>query len=124
MSEARPTSTVTVTCWGCNASETHPMRSRLEYFAEVEDLFSRGWMRRAFTQSSWDRGPWFCSEECAYESFNAKRAEEYEKNKELDRERREFEKYCRDTAIPRTYFAVFGLLVAGLSAYLLRGFIQ
>lgn len=107
MSEA----TVTVTCWGCNKSETHPMKHGEEDEEQQAEFASRGWMRRAFGPSSWDLGPWFCSSECAHESFNAKRAEEWWEQKE-ERERQvEFQKYCRETTIPKLHlFFIFGVV--------------
>jgi len=74
--------------------ETHPWKgSGPVYDAIIADMETRGWRRRAFGPPSWDKGPWFCSYDCAHESYNAKMAEEYWQQKE-------FEKYCKSTVLP------------------------
>lgn len=95
-------STITVTCWGCHKSETHPLLHGEEFEKQRQDMEDRGWRRRAFGPSSWDKGPWFCSGECAHESYNAKRAEAYWQNKDEEDRQKEFEKYCKEEADART----------------------
>jgi hypothetical protein len=105
-------STITITCWGCHKSETHPMLHGEEGEKQMEELADRGWMRRSFGPSSWDKGPWFCSQECAHESYNAKQAEAYWENKDEEDRQREFARYCRETQLPKIYFAIFGVFIA------------
>jgi hypothetical protein len=101
--------TVTVECWGCRKSETHPMVHGEEFEKQREaDMAERGWRRRAFGPPSWDKGPWFCSEDCAYNSYNARQAEEYWKEQEDALAQKEFENYCREEADFK--FAIMGLL--------------
>ena len=102
-------STSIVTCWGCRKSETHPILHGEEYEALMADMAARGWRRRAFWPANWDKGPWFCSEDCATNSYNAKEAEEYWRQKE-------FEEYCQKTEVP-----VFFWLAAGLLAFMMSG---
>lgn len=113
-------STVTVTCWGCRKSETHPLVHGEEFDKQRQDMEDRGWRRRAFGPPSWDKGPWFCSGECAHESYNAVQAEEYWKNKDEEDRQREFQKYCRETKVPNYYVIVYAILLgAALSTFLL-----
>lgn len=86
-------STVTVTCWGCHKSETHPMCRGEEEKEQRQEWAERGWRRKTFWPSDhptmgWDKGPWFCSDDCANNSYNAKQAEEYWRHEE-------FVDYCR-----------------------------
>jgi hypothetical protein len=104
--------TCTVQCWGCNKSETHPIVHGDEYDKQMADLAARGWRRRAFWSPNWDKGPWFCSEDCAYNSYNAKRAEEYW-------EKKEFEKYCNEAVIPPYFWAPLMFVGVLLAAMLL-----
>jgi hypothetical protein len=108
-------STVGITCWGCHKSETHPMLHGDEEKKQRQEWASRGWRRKAFWPSDhptigWDKGPWFCSEDCANNSYNARQAEEEWRQKE-------FEDYCRNTNVP-----VFFWLALGLAFYLISGF--
>lgn len=113
-------SSFTVQCWGCGYSETHPWNGPgKEYDASMEDLKARGWRRRAFWPDNWDKGPWFCSEDCAYNSYNAKRAEEYWNEKT-------FQEYCQKTAIPFVFlgpllFAVIAIATMALGDCLHAG---
>ena len=108
--------TCTVQCWGCNKSETHPIVHGDEYDKQMADLAARGWRRRAFWSPNWDKGPWFCSEECATESHNAKQAQAYWE----EQGQKEFEKYCRETKISRElwmfgffFFVLFSAFALG-----------
>lgn len=78
--------TSTYTCWGCNRAETVPSLRGDEHEIQQAEMAVRGWQRRAFWPNNWDKGPWFCSSECAHESFNAKQVEEWWANK-AERER-------------------------------------
>jgi len=98
-------STVTVTCWGCNKSETHPMVRGEESEAQLQEWASRGWRRRAFWSPNWDKGPWFCSEECATNSYNAKEAAKYWE----EHAQKEFEAYCKSAEANRMLLK-FGVL--------------
>ena len=103
-------STVTVECWGCRKSETHPIVHGEEYEKQQQEMADRGWRRRAFGVSEWDKGPWFCSEDCAHHSYNARQAESYWKQQEELKAQKEFEKYCKDNDT-----AEYGLL--GIMAF-------
>lgn len=93
--------TATTTCWGCRKSETHPIVHGEEFKKQREEMASRGWRRRQFWPSPhWDKGPWFCSEDCATESYNAKQAEEYWAKEDQKRRDEEFQKYCQETPLP------------------------
>src|SRR5512135_420330 len=82
-------SSFSIQCWGCNCSETHPWTGPgPEYDAIMEDMKSRGWQRREFGPNA---APWFCGKDCAYNSYNAKRAEEWWAQKE-------FQEYCQKSA--------------------------
>ena len=113
-------STVTVTCWGCRKSETHPMVHGEEFEKQRLDMEERGWFRRPFGPSSWDKGPWFCSQECGYESYNAKQAEEYWINKDEEDRQREFQKYCRETNPPWIMLFVIIMIVITQSIFWTR----
>ncbi len=116
-------STITVTCWGCNRAETHPMKLYAEYAIQLEEMASRGWVRRAFgPKSDWDKGPWFCSLECAHESYNAKRAEAWWVAQADEVRHKEFQSYCQETDIPKVYFALFGIFIAIILSLYFRGF--
>ncbi len=117
-------STFGIRCWGCHLSETHPWNGPgPEYDAAIKDMESRGWCQRTFAPGV---TVWFCGQLCAYESYNAKRAEEIwdQKAREefLRKEEEEFKKYCEETQIPKVYFAVFGLIVAIIAGLMWRGF--
>lgn len=101
--------TFTVRCWGCDNSETHSWNGPgPEHDAMVEEMKSRGWMRKALYKSDWDQGPWFCSDECAYYSYNAVQAEQYWRDEE-------FKEYCQQTKIP--FYMWLPLIFAGLLAF-------
>lgn len=92
--------TATVQCWGCRKSETHPIVHGEEFERQREEMESRGWRRRSFGPPSWDKGPWFCSHECATESYNAKQAEAYWEEEDQKVRDEEFQKYCKETPMP------------------------
>lgn len=101
--------TFTVRCWGCDNSETHSWNGPgPEHDTMVEEMKSRGWMRRSIYKSDWDQGPWFCSDECAYYSYNAVQAEQYWRDEE-------FKEYCQQTKIP--LYMWLPLIFAGLLAF-------
>lgn len=116
-------SSFTVECWGCRKSETHSPVVGPEADAALADMQDRGWRRRAFWPDNWDKGPWFCSGECAHESYNAKRAEEWWANKDEEDRQREFQKYCRETVIPKIYYVLFGLMIVNLLVFLIRSYL-
>lgn len=100
-------------CWCCQKMETHPILHGEEYVKQQEDMASRGWRRRSFGPPSWDKGPWFCSEECATESYNAKQAEDYFSEGEEAQNKRdeEFHKYCRETKITPFMWIIIAMIV-------------
>jgi hypothetical protein len=113
-------STVTVTCWGCDKSETHPMKHGAEDQAQKEEWASRGWRRKAFWSPNWDKGPWFCSDDCANHSYNAVQANEYWQQEA----QKEFEAYCKETEAKRgvylfmiTIFAAISIVMLGECIY-------
>jgi hypothetical protein len=84
--------------------------------AQKEEWASRGWRRKAFWAPSWDKGPWFCSEECATNSHNAKQAQAYWEAEG----QKEFETYCKCAAHGRGV-RLFTTLVFALFATVLLG---
>lgn len=93
--------TATVQCWGCRKSETHPIVHGEEFEKQREDMAFRGWRRRQFwPEPHWDKGPWFCSKECATDSYNAKQAEEYWAEEDQKKRDEEFRQYCKTTTFP------------------------
>lgn len=103
----------TVQCWGCKKSETHSPIVGPEADAAIADMEARGWRRRAFWPDSWDKGPWFCGEDCATNSYNAKQAEEYWRQKE-------FEEYCQKTKVPVFFWLAVGLVGFMASSFLIE----
>ena len=65
-----------IQCWGCNQSVEMPYSSFEDYQNKVEVLKAQGWRRRMFGNNI-NATPWFCSEDCAMNSYNAKQAEEW-----------------------------------------------
>lgn len=78
----------TIQCWGCNKCITRPYTNHEDLEKQTELLKVAGWRRREFGPNA---SPWFCSEDCAYNSYNAKRAEEWWAQKE-------FHEYCQKSA--------------------------
>lgn len=106
-------STVGVICAGCSLEKVYPWHGvGSEDDAIIREMESRGWRRRSF---GFNASHWFCSGQCAYDSFAAKQAEDWSANKdEMDRQR-EFHKYCRKTVIPAAYFIFLFILIIALS---------
>jgi len=103
-------------CWGCRKSEQHPLTHGTEYKAQQEEWASRGWRRKAFWSPNWDKGPWFCSDDCANHSYNAVQANEYW----TQHAQKEFEAYCKKAATKRGIL-MFSILVFALFSTLLLG---
>lgn len=80
--DSKPTAWFMMQCWGCNKCETHPYTDHEDAQRTTEECKKRGWRRRTFGNCE-AASPWFCSEDCAYNSYNAKRAEEYWANKKF-----------------------------------------
>lgn len=108
--------TSTVQCWGCHKSETHPIVHGKEYEKQMSDLAARGWRRKAFWSPNWDKGPWFCSDDCANNSFNARRAQKYWE----EHAQKEFEAYCKSKEHNRMLLK-FGAIILGLFLAILTG---
>lgn len=72
---SRVKSSFIIKCFACGKSECHGYGDETEVDFHKEDMMARGWFRRAFVLSSWDKGPWFCSKDCGYYSPIALRAE-------------------------------------------------
>jgi len=89
--------TFTIECWGCRRSVSRPYTDYDDSQQKLEELKAEGWCRRAFgpkgAPQNWDEGPWFCSKECAYSSYNAVQAEEYWRDED-------FKDYCQEANIP------------------------
>jgi hypothetical protein len=71
-----PTAKFSIQCWGCNQSVEMPYSSFEDMQNKTEVLKAQGWRRRMFGGNV-NASPWFCSEDCATNSYNAKRAEEW-----------------------------------------------
>lgn len=69
-----PTAHFTIQCWGCNKAVTHPYSNHDDIQRQIELLKVAGWKRREFGPGA---SPWFCGDDCANNSYNAKRAEEW-----------------------------------------------
>ena len=76
MEEKRPTAWFTIQCWGCNKSEIRPYSDYEDSQEKIEELKAEGWRRRIFGGNP-NASPWFCSEDCAMNSYNAKQCEEW-----------------------------------------------
>lgn len=103
-------STFSVRCAGCNFEETHPWTglTSTQYSEIMAEMAERGWHRRTFGPGA---SPWFCSTECAHESYWSKQCEEWwEKKAEEDRQK-EFEDYCNDKSHT-------GTILLGIMAFL------
>lgn len=64
----------TIQCWGCGKCVTRGYHDHEESQAQTELLKKDGWMRRRFGPGA---DPWFCSEDCAFNSYNARTAWEW-----------------------------------------------
>jgi hypothetical protein len=64
----------TIQCWGCNKSVTRGYRDHEETIQQTELLKKEGWRRVLFGPGA---DPWFCSEDCAVNSYNACHAKEW-----------------------------------------------
>lgn len=106
--------TFIIQCWGCSKLESRTYICYQDSDAQIEELKSQGWMRRAFWEPNWDKGPWFCSNDCAYNSFNAKRAEELQRQTE-------FEKVVKETPIPKIVFIPIVFAAVLVVVLFLRG---
>lgn len=115
---------VILVCEGCHKSERHPMLHGEENQSQKEEWASRGWRRKAFWPSNhptlgWDKGPWFCSDECATESISAKQAEAYWKNYNIENDLGQLHSCCSRPHIrPLVYVP---LLLAVLFIFCLIG---
>jgi hypothetical protein len=69
-----PTAKFTVQCWGCDKSVTLPYESFEDHQHKIEVLKVQGWRRVLFGPGA---EPWFCSEDCALYSYNARKAKEW-----------------------------------------------
>lgn len=94
MDNKEPTAYFTIQCWGCNKAVTRPYSGHDDIQHKVEMLKVAGWRRREFGPNA---SPWFCSEDCATNSYNAKQAEEWWAQKE-------FKEYCQKAAIPPIFW--------------------
>lgn len=74
METQESTAWFTVQCWGCNKAVTRPYSGHDDAQHKIELLQMGGWRRREFGPNA---SPWFCSEDCAMNSYNAKQAEEW-----------------------------------------------
>jgi hypothetical protein len=105
--------TFTIQCWGCSKSVSCLYDSFDDEQQKLQELKNLGWRRRAFWSPNWDKGPWFCSDECATHSHNAQQAAKYWE----EHAQKEFEAYCKNAETNRTllkfgvFFLVFVLAV-------------
>lgn len=104
------------TCFGCGKYVVCAQHVGDEFNKCKERLYRAGWRRRAFYESSWDKGPWFCCRECAYYSPAAKRAEKLAQE--------DFKKYCRELQIPNGVWVGIVFVVMLIAAFILKGCIN
>jgi hypothetical protein len=95
MENKEPTAWFTLQCWGCNKAVTRPYSDHDDVQHKIELLKLGGWRRREFGPNA---SPWFCSEDCAINSYNAKQAEEWWA-------KHNWEEYCRNAIIPPALWA-------------------
>lgn len=93
--------TFTIQCWGCNKSVSRPYDSFEDEQQKIQELKNQGWQRRTFGNNI-NASPWFCSEDCAHNSYNAKQAEQWWADQE-------FVAYCNDKAIHPRYYGLLGI---------------
>ena len=74
MDNEEPTAYFTIQCWGCNKAVTRPYSGHDDVQHKIELLKMGGWRRREFGPNA---SPWFCSDDCATNSYNARQAEEW-----------------------------------------------
>lgn len=98
MEDKEPTAHFILQCWGCNKAVSSPYSSFDDMQNRTEALKLDGWRRREFGPNA---SPWFCSDDCAANSYNSKRAEEWW-------DKHEWEEYCRNTPIPPMFWAPLG----------------
>lgn len=96
-----PTAKFSVQCWGCNQSVEMPYSSVEDMQNKLDVLKAQGWRRRTFGNNI-NASPWFCCEDCATNSYNAKQAEEWWAQKE-------FEEYCNRQLIHPRYYGLLGI---------------
>lgn len=103
-----PTAKFITQCWGCYQSVEMPYDSFEDMQNKTEVLKAQGWRRRTFGNNI-NASPWFCCEDCAMNSYNAKRAEEWWAQ-------HEFEEYCKKAIIPPQLYPIMifaGILILG-----------
>ena len=105
-----------IQCWGCDKMIQREYNCQSDHEAAINDIKSKGWRRKAFWSPNWDKGPWFCSDDCVNESHNAKEAQKYW---EVEGQK-EFEKYCRDPRINRGLL-IFGAILFAIVSTLMLG---
>lgn len=103
MEEREPTAWFTIQCWGCNKAVSRPYSSYEDSQQKTEALKTEGWRRRTFGGNP-NASPWFCSEDCAMNSYNAKQAEQWWADKE-------FQEYSQKSA-HNAGIALFVLMLA------------
>ena len=67
----------TMQCWGCGKCVTRGYHDHEEAQMQTELLKKDGWRRHKFGPGA---DPWFCGEECALYSHNARTAKEWWSN--------------------------------------------
>lgn len=103
------TSTFYMMCWGCNRTLPRPYFGEEDYARQIQELMTMGWQRRVFGPGA---DPWFCSDDCAHNSANAKRAEAWWANK----------KNKEEVSLYLTIAGSGMLLLVGLAALLVAVF--
>lgn len=68
----------TLTCWGCNKTESCEYTDWQDSLSKTHAMEGKGWRRRTFGPNA---DPWFCSRECAFDSYHAKTAEKWWKER-------------------------------------------
>lgn len=98
--------TFSITCWGCNKSIYRPYIDKKDFDIQINELKNEGWLRREFGPNA---SSWFCGEDCAYNSYHAKQAEDWwnEYNEEI-----EYDKYCEKAIIHPRYYGLLSIVFA------------
>ena len=93
-----------ITCWGCNKSVSNSFLDDQDFDNKILALKTEGWFRRNFGENA---SPWFCGDDCAYNSYHAKRAEEWWDQHNKDQE---FKEICEKSIIHPKYYGLLGIM--------------
>lgn len=103
-----------IKCWGCNKTvSSGEYDDSDQYELKLNQFKKEGWLRREFGPNA---SPWFCGEECAYHSMNAKTAEEWWSKYKQEKK---YEEYCDNAIIHPRYYGILGILFVAIIMFLL-----